>query len=235
MRSDASLFLYHFFLNGSHKPLHKWHHYFPIYERHFSRLRERKLTVLEIGVQRGGSLQMWKAYFPNVMHIHGIDIDPACGQHQEPRVSVHCGDSADKEFLQEVLKLTGPLDLVIDDGGHTATQQINAFEALYPAVVHDGIYLVEDTSTSLWPGFTDTPDGKSFLQFAHEKTIELYQWTGDAANFSRFFASPAQREGELDVSEFCRSTGSIHFYDGIIVFEKSRRTEPWHQVTGNQE
>ncbi len=43
--------------------VHKWHHYFDIYTRYFERFRDRPITMLEIGVFRGGSLRMWKEYF----------------------------------------------------------------------------------------------------------------------------------------------------------------------------
>ena len=38
--------------------IHKWMHYFDIYDRHFSRFRGRPIVVLEFGVFHGGSLQM---------------------------------------------------------------------------------------------------------------------------------------------------------------------------------
>src|SRR5262245_44264471 len=39
----------------------KWHHYLEIYERHFESLRQRRdpLRILELGVSRGGSLEIW--------------------------------------------------------------------------------------------------------------------------------------------------------------------------------
>ncbi len=40
--------------------VHKWHHYFDIYSKYFERYRDRPITMLEIGVFRGGSLRMWK-------------------------------------------------------------------------------------------------------------------------------------------------------------------------------
>lgn len=52
----------------------KWAHYFPIYERHFSWYVNKSLTFLEIGVARGGSLQMWQRYFGPLAKIVGIDI-----------------------------------------------------------------------------------------------------------------------------------------------------------------
>ncbi len=44
--------------------VHKWHHYFDIYTKHFDAYRNRPIRMLEIGVFRGGSLRMWKEYFP---------------------------------------------------------------------------------------------------------------------------------------------------------------------------
>ena len=51
------------FLNNDRRVIQKWTHYFPVYERHFSPWRNKSLTFLEIGVSRGGSLQMWQRYF----------------------------------------------------------------------------------------------------------------------------------------------------------------------------
>jgi hypothetical protein len=38
------------FLTNDGKIIHKWVHYFPIYERHFAWYRNKSLTFLEIGV-----------------------------------------------------------------------------------------------------------------------------------------------------------------------------------------
>ena len=53
------------FLNSSDGTLHKWFHYFEFYHRFFSPyLTKPNLRILEIGVFRGGSLKMWRNYFP---------------------------------------------------------------------------------------------------------------------------------------------------------------------------
>ena len=58
--------------------LNKWKHYFEIYDRHFSRFREREISVLEIGVADGGSLEIWRRYFGPKARIVGLDINPGC-------------------------------------------------------------------------------------------------------------------------------------------------------------
>ena len=54
-------YLHKYYLNNACKRLHKWFHYFDIYERHFERFRGKNPTMLEIGVFGGGSLAMWKS------------------------------------------------------------------------------------------------------------------------------------------------------------------------------
>ena len=41
----------------------KWLHYFDIYKENFSKYKNRKIIILEIGVLNGGSLKMWQNYF----------------------------------------------------------------------------------------------------------------------------------------------------------------------------
>ena len=43
--------------------IHKWNHYFDIYDRHFAAYQGKEVTVLEIGVSQGGSIDLWKKFF----------------------------------------------------------------------------------------------------------------------------------------------------------------------------
>ena len=60
--------------------VNKWKHYFEIYDRHLSRFRDREITVLEIGVAGGGSLEIWRKYFGPKAKIVGLDINPDCSR-----------------------------------------------------------------------------------------------------------------------------------------------------------
>ncbi|MBK9346116.1 MAG: glycosyltransferase family 2 protein [Burkholderiales bacterium] len=66
-----------YFENHEHRMIHKWMHYFEIYERHFGQFRNQPISLLEFGVLHGGSLQMWKHYFGKQAKIYGADINPA--------------------------------------------------------------------------------------------------------------------------------------------------------------
>ena len=49
--------------------------------------------------------------------------------------------------------------------------------------------------------------------------------------FDRFGTPPAERRGQATpVSDFCRRTGSVSFFDSVVVFERADRQEPWHEV-----
>src|SRR6056297_2859865 len=52
-----------FFWSNSGPVIHKWLHYFDIYDRYFSAFRGTPVRFLEIGVSKGGSLDMWRNYF----------------------------------------------------------------------------------------------------------------------------------------------------------------------------
>jgi Methyltransferase domain len=122
----------------------KWNHYFDIYDRHFSRFRDREVHVLEIGIYSGGSLEMWRDYFGRNCHIYGVDIEPACKAYERDGVRVFIGDQSDRGFWKRFRQEVGTLDIVVDDGGHLPEQQIVTVEELLPYLSPSGVYLCED-------------------------------------------------------------------------------------------
>lgn len=123
----------------------KWRHYFDIYHRHFARFRGREVHVVEIGIYSGGSLGMWAAYFGARTHVYGVDIQDACRAYESDSVRVFVGDQADPAFWADFRSHVPVVDIVIDDGGHRAHQQIATLEALLPHVRAGGVYVCEDT------------------------------------------------------------------------------------------
>ncbi len=200
--------------------MQKWHHYFDIYHRHFASFRGRSPVVVEIGVFHGGSLQMWREYFGRGATIVGIDIDPRCKEFAQDDVDIMIGDQADRNFLAEVRRRHPRVDIVIDDGGHTMPQQINAFEELYPHVQPEGLYLCEDMHTSYvdaWGGGYRR-DG-TFVEFSKGLIDRLHAWYS--------------REPErFAVDELTRSTYALHFYDSVLVIEKKPMERPAESATG---
>jgi hypothetical protein len=122
----------------------KWDHYFDVYHRHFSKFRGRKMTVLEIGIYSGGSLPMWREYFGAGCTIYGVDIQSECLVYENEFTHVLIGDQADARFWAKAKQSLPPLDVIIDDGGHTYAQQRTTLECLLPHMSPGGVYVCED-------------------------------------------------------------------------------------------
>ena len=75
---QISVDLLQLYAENSDAQVHKWHHYIPLYDRYFSPYRNRPIRFLEIGVSRGGSLNLWRQYFGPAAVMFGIDINPDC-------------------------------------------------------------------------------------------------------------------------------------------------------------
>jgi cephalosporin hydroxylase len=210
-----------YFEHNRGRLIHKWMHYFDIYDRHFAPYRGKKITVVEFGVSHGGSLQMWKHYFGRKARIVGVDIDPRCATFTERRVEVVIGDQENRVFLRELRDQVGPIDVVIEDGGHTMAQQINTFEMLWPAVRNGGVYLVEDLHTSYWKrygGGYQRPG--TFIEYAKNLVDQVQAWHGRGPDM-------------FVVDKYTRSIRGMHVYDSIIVFDKAKVREPRQERRGN--
>ena len=133
--------------------IHKWQHYFDIYDSHFKRYRNQKVTILEIGVYKGGSLEMWRKYFGKDCEIVGIDINPLCKRFEDNKTKIFIGSQDDRLFLQGVKKQIPKVDILIDDGGHMMNQLRITFVELYDWVDENGIYLAEDLHTCYWTSY----------------------------------------------------------------------------------
>jgi hypothetical protein len=208
-----------YFAENTGKLIHKWKHYFEIYDRHFARFRGQAITLVEFGVSEGGSLDMWKSYFGEQVRIVGIDVNPWCQRFASKGIEIVTGDQGDVNFLRAFRKAFGKIDILIDDGGHTMTQQINTFEELFPAIDENGVYLCEDLHTSYWEKFGGgyLKPG-TFIEHAKRYIDKLNAWHSE--------------KPQLTVSEFTRSAHSMHFYDSVLVIEKRRITEPYALMTG---
>jgi len=199
------------FLNNRDKIIHKVPHYFPVYERHFAPWVNKSLVFFEIGVYKGGSLQMWKKYFGPLATIVGIDIKEKCKKFEDDQVAIRIGDQSDHAFLAEIVEEFGAPDIVLDDGSHQMQHIYSSFEFLYPRLSKNGVYLVEDLCTAYWDEFGGGLGAEvSFIERCKHMIDKLN------AEHSR---------GALSEDEFSRNTLSIHFYNSMVAFEKGTPAE----------
>jgi hypothetical protein len=131
-------------LGAKYDPSKRWHNYLIYYWLHFRDIRLKVTRMLEIGVATGESIRMWEEFFPNAI-IYGMDIDPKCGKYEGGRRKILIGDQGDISFLQRTAQEVGPFDIIIDDASHRVEHQLTTFNALFPHLTENGVYVIEDT------------------------------------------------------------------------------------------
>lgn len=134
----------------------KSQHYFDVYEKHLARFRGSDVHVAEIGICGGGSLKMWRWYFGEAATIIGIDIlnvvrvyrnNPKYGRPNR----ILIGDQNDSQFWRRFKQVVPRLDVVIEDGVHTAQGSWTPLQELVPHLTPGGVYIVEDILDSSAP------------------------------------------------------------------------------------
>ncbi|WP_371663134.1 hypothetical protein [Streptomyces sp. NBC_00280] len=201
----------------------KWggHWYTQHYERHFEPYRHQRIRILEIGVggynsptSGGGSLRMWKHFFPRGQ-VFGLDAFDKSGV-DEPRIRTVVGDQSSPEFLTSLAEEIGPLDIVVDDGSHLSDDVITSFTTLFPLLRPGGLYVIEDLQTSYWPGWngnrSELSDPGTSVGFL--KTL-----------FDTLHHQDRVREAPYEPSEIERGVTGIHLYHNLVFIEKGVNAE----------
>ena len=191
----------------------KWIDYLPVYDRHLSPYRGTDVKLLEIGVNRGGSLQMWREYLGANAVVYGIDIDPECVRFVDPPNEIRIGSQDDPEFLASVISDMGSPDVILDDGSHRAQHQIASFNCLWPKLNLGGLYMIEDTHTAYWRrygGGYRRP--RTAIGLAKNLIDDMHGWW--------------HNEKQAYVSK--EEIRSISIYESIFVIEKNIKLRPGH-------
>ena len=116
---------------------------------------DKVTSILEIGVQNGGSLILWHEWFTNAK-IVGIDITDAClNNYREaslgrefPRIDIVIADGYDKSVVDT--HKDNSYDYIIDDGPHTLESMKDAIELWMPKVKKGGKLIIEDLQHVEW-------------------------------------------------------------------------------------
>lgn len=208
----------------------KWEPYFEVYEKHFNKFVNKSPTVVEIGVQGGGSIQMWKKYFGEGSKIIGIDVDSnvlSHVPHYDKDVEIKIGDQGDPIFWDQFLTEVPKIDILIDDGGHMMHQQKTTFLKVFPHISDEGVFLCEDTHTcyDLNPVCNaGIYNSNNFLEFS--KTM------ADILHYD-FIDEREKHKIDQNLRQICKGLKSISFYNSIVVFEKEKE-QPFNLVYANK-
>lgn len=173
--------------------------YFGVYDDLFKKYIGKEIKFVEIGVLNGGSLFMWRSFFGNQARIIGIDLNENAKKWEEDGFEIYIGSQSDEGFWQGFISKIGPVDVVLDDGGHAYDQQIITTEMLLSNINDGGMLVVEDTHTSYLDGFG--PKQYSFIEYT-KKVIDRIN----------------HRSGRVLGKNSEKRIWSVRIYESIVAF-----------------
>lgn len=174
-----------------------------IYEHYLAGWRNDRFSLLEIGVYRGSSLRMWRAYFRRA-RIAGLDISAEAAARAQG-FEVFVGSQADPELLERALAALPDLRLVIDDGSHVNELTIASFEFLFPRLPSGAIYVIEDTLCTYEPALAEWPG------------MELNEGVAFDNRREDFDAFLAGLHADCDTGGDERTVAFVHAWPGQVV------------------
>ena len=204
----------------------KWALYLREYDRIFSPYRDQPISLLEIGVQNGGSLEIWSQYFESAQRFVGCDINPDCAKlrYEDSRISVIVGDATSDETRKKVLQQSASFDVVIEDGSHTSRDIVKAFEKYFPILSEGGVFVAEDLHCSYWQEF----EGGIFHPYS---SVNFFKFLADVINHEHWgvpkkrveLIAGFEKKYSVEISEALLSeVHSVEFLNSICIVRKFR-------------
>ena len=248
--------LINYFNSNQSNLIHKWTHYFEIYDFYFNKFINKEIYFVEIGVFDGGSLKMWKKYFGPEANIIGIDINPLSKALEDDQIKIIIGDQEDEKFLDSITSIIPKIDILLDDGGHLNTQQINTFKKLYPNINENGIYVCEDIHTSYRHNYNKGFLSKRkyhpinpirLLKILQEQYYTVKNklminspklYNNEYLSFIEFskqlidlinawyYKNDIELNDKSDENNYTKTINSIHYYPSMLVVEKKSVDRP---------
>lgn len=213
----------------------KWSIYLNEYDRVLDAYRNKPVRLLEIGIQNGGSLEIWSRYFPNAQELMGCDINPDCARlsYEDPRIAVVVGDANCDATQAEILRQQPAFDVIIDDGSHRSSDIVKSFARYFAHLADGGVFIAEDLHCSYWREF----EGGLFDPFS---SIAFFKRLADVVSHEhwgikktrvdilRGFCS--KYDFQID-EEILQHIHSVEFINSLCVIHKAK---PEHNRMGTR-
>jgi len=221
----------------SNKP----HYYLSVYERYFAEWADKAINLLELGVHRGGSLEMWAEYFPKG-NIVGLDLKDiievdlsgnpvivdgktVIKQFSSDRIVSRKGSQVDRSFLNDLSAECAPggWDIIMDDCSHVGELSLASFLALFPLLKIGGLYIVEDWGVGYSTKFSD---GARFSESEHF-TSSGGRFPSHESGLAGFVKQFIDEVGIDDIRQFGdidrpSAFEWVHYYKGAVIIKKRR-------------
>lgn len=207
----------------------KWSLYLSEYDRLFNSYRDKPIRLLEIGIQNGGSLEIWSKFFKNASALIGCDINSDCGllNYDDSRIEIIIGDVNSPEVREQLLQLSPQFDIIVDDGSHLSSDIIKSFALYFPLVAEGGVFIVEDLHCSYWSQF----EGGLFDPYS---SISLFKHLADVINHQHWGIPKARSDilrgiftkYDCEISaDVLSQVHSVEFINSMCVIRKATTTQ----------
>lgn len=205
----------------------KWKSYIDKYDNLLKPFINREsLSIFEIGILHGGSLEIWAKFFTNATKIIGCDINKSCKDlsFKDPRIEVIIGDVNSNKIKNKILSNNKHFDLIIDDGSHNSKDIIKSFLLYFPYLNNDGVYIIEDLHASYWQNH----DGGLFHPYS---SISFLKKLVDIQNFNYWKINKKRKDfikGILKnynihtIEKNLLNIQSIEFADSLCIIKKGK-------------
>jgi len=126
----------------------KWHGFSKFYEKHLDQIKNKKISILEIGCHEGSSAAAFAKYFPKSL-ILCLDINVSRFKYFSKRIKVRSVNASDKKdvknlFKKEKSNKNFSYDLIVDDGSHKTSDILYTLRNMFDLVKPGGYYIIED-------------------------------------------------------------------------------------------
>jgi len=125
--------------------IQKTHNYGKFYDKHFKKLKDKKLNILEVGSYRGSSSASFFNYFSN-SKIYCVDLDHKNFLFCSKRIKLIKLDYMNKNLVSKFCKThSNFFDIIIDDGGHYKSHMLNNLNNFSTCLKKkSSMYIIED-------------------------------------------------------------------------------------------
>ena len=226
MKTMNALTLKEIHKNNKGKASDKWESYLDYYDELFLPFKNKKVSLMEIGVQNGGSLTTFSEYFSNFKDILGCDINEKCKllKYNNPKIKVVVGNVNTNETFNEIVKIIDSFDIIIDDGSHMSSDIIISFIRYFSLLSPGGIYVIEDIhtlySSKYGGGLFNENSAMNF--FRKLSDVVNYQFWNNKISLNDFFTTFFPSGVPSFINEGWIE--SIEFRNSIITIKKSLRS-----------
>lgn len=220
----------------------KWDIYLSEYNNQLESYRKKEVSLLEIGVQNGGSLEIWNKFFPYAKVLVGCDINKDCDglKFDSPKINVVAEDANTDIAENKITELSSSFDIIIDDGSHTSGDIVNSFSRYFPYLKDGGIYIAEDLHCSYWSEFQGgLYDFSSSISFFKQLADVLnYEHWGVEVNVKDMMSIFKSKYGASFSDEMLSHVHSVLFFNSVCIVRKREPNENklgCRNVTGTDE